>query len=543
MTDRAPQDASMSETDALAHDTVRSEVHDGGTLRDAASGPLALRLPARWLEEHSVLPLRAADGVAHVAADLSANAAPPAVVADALQRALDADIVWVHFDAADIRAALVAAPRTGARGGATLRTNGNASGAASEAGQTTSGVDSFESTDDLLALASREPVVQVVNALLAEAVRTGASDIHLESVASGLRVRMRLDGVLREIQQLGQPFRAAVISRIKVLAGLDIAERRLPQDGRTRVRAGDRDMDVRVSTLPALHGESVVLRLLDGGGSGAMRTLAELGIAPDVYEGLTRMLARSSGLVLVTGPTGSGKTTTLYAALAERSTSGVKVVTVEDPVEYRLDGVVQLPVNPKAGFGFPTALRAILRHDPDVILVGEMRDVETAEIAVQAALTGHLVLSTLHTTDATGALARLTEMGVPAYLLAATLQGVLAQRLVRTVCISCAAERAPSAEELAVLGPAHRVAQLREGKGCRACAGTGFRGRAAMTEFLPLHEELRTQFVAGASLDALRTAVRARGVRSLRDDGWRLVAEGRTTVAEVLRVVSEDDAP
>ncbi len=497
---------------------------DARDLRAAAEGELALRLPARWLEEYAVLPLAVEDGAVLVAAD---GALPP-LVADALSRAFGAPVRVVACAAADIRAALVAAPRGhGAVGDGDDPLRGEAA----------------ESLDDLRALASREPVVQVVNAMLAEAVRAGASDIHVESVASGLRIRLRLDGVLHDAQQLGRGFQAAVISRLKVLAGLDIAERRLPQDGRTRVRIGARELDIRVSTLPALHGESLVLRLLDGGGGANTRALAELGMSAAVLTQLTRMLARSSGLVLVTGPTGSGKTTTLYAALAERSTSGVKVVTVEDPVEYRLEGVVQLPVNPKAGFGFANALRAILRHDPDVILVGEMRDAETAEIAVQAALTGHLVLSTLHTTDATGALPRLVEMGVAPYLLAATLHGVLAQRLVRTVCESCAGWRAPTSDERALLGVSHAaITRVRAGGGCAHCAGTGYRGRAAISELLTLDDAMRTQFVAGASLETLRSSARTRGVASLRDDGWRLVAEGRTTVAEVARVVSEDDA-
>ena len=498
---------------------------DARDLREAAAGELALRLPARWLEEYAVLPLAIEDGAALVAADGVLSL----LVADALARALGAPVRAVPFPAADIRAALVSSPR--------------GHGAADNGDDPLRG-EAAESLDDLRALASREPVVQVVNAMLAEAVRAGASDIHVESVESGLRIRLRLDGVLHDAQQLGRGFQAAVISRLKVLAGLDIAERRLPQDGRTRVRVGARELDIRVSTLPALHGESLVLRLLDGGGGTETRRLAELGMAPAVLEQLTRMLARSSGLVLVTGPTGSGKTTTLYAALAERSTPGVKVVTVEDPVEYRLDGVVQLPVNTKAGFGFANALRAILRHDPDVILVGEMRDAETAEIAVQAALTGHLVLSTLHTTDATGALPRLVEMGVAPYLLAATLHGVLAQRLVRTVCETCATWHAPTNEERALLGASIAlITRVRAGGGCGECANTGYRGRAAISELLVLDETMRAQFVAGASLEAMRSAARARGVASLRDDGWRLVTEGRTTIAEVARVVSEDEAP
>jgi general secretion pathway protein E len=296
-----------------------------------------------------------------------------------------------------------------------------------------------------------------------------------------------------------------------------------------------------VSTLPALHGESLVLRLLDSGGRDG-RTLGDLGITAAVQEAWAQLVGRSSGLLLVTGPTGSGKTTTLYAALAARSTPGVKVVTVEDPVEYRLDGVVQLPVNTKAGFGFPNALRAILRHDPDVILVGEMRDAETADIAVQAALTGHLVLSTLHTTDATGALARLTEMGVPPYLLAATLQGVLAQRLVRRTCDACGAWRALTrAEAAAARDISPPMAAVREGRGCDACAQSGYRGRAAITELLTVDDALRAAFVAGISLDALRALVRERGVTSLQHDGWRAVREGHTTIDEVTRVVSEDD--
>ncbi|HYW31388.1 MAG TPA: GspE/PulE family protein [Gemmatimonas sp.] len=553
---------------------------DARALRDAALGSLALRLPVRWLEEHAVLPLSEhADGSIVVAAD----GEPPALVADALRRVLGAPATFVQHSAGDIRAALLSSPRLLTGGGEHGAQRSGVTAAAGETGSAlgvASGSDNgTESLDDLRALASREPVVQVVNAILAEAIRAGASDVHVESTAAGLRVRMRLDGVLHDAQQLGHGFQAAVLSRLKVLAGLDIAERRVPQDGRARVRVGDRDVDVRVSTLPALHGESIVMRLLDGAGlhsgAGGTRRLTDLGLSESMCGRLARMLARSSGLVLVTGPTGSGKTTTLYAALAERSTTGVKVVTVEDPVEYRLDGVVQLPVNPKAGFGFPTALRAILRHDPDVILVGEMRDVDTAEIAVQAALTGHLVLSTLHTTDATGALARLAEMGVPRYLIAATLHGVLAQRLVRTVCDGCAAWRDVTPEERALLGlrggdatkrdstsrnstsrdatsrdassatsdadAVSSIARVREGAGCTACAGTGYRGRAAIAELLVLDEVVRAQFVNDTSLDAMRSAVRARGVASLRDDGWRLVAQGQTTIAEVARVVSEDD--
>ncbi len=507
---------------------------DARDLRAAAAGALAGRLPARWLEEHAVLPLELVSGTVLVAAD----GALAASVRDALERAFDADVRVVPYGAGDIRAAILSAPRGSVHAvtdPVTDPVTGPATGTDLLRGERT------ESLDDLRALASREPVIQVVNAMLAEASRAGASDVHVESLVDGLRVRMRLDGVLRDAQQLGAEFRSAVISRLKVLAGLDIAERRLPQDGRARVRVGDRELDVRISTLPALHGESVVLRLLDGGHADQPSSLEALGLSADVLAQWRVLLQRASGLLLVSGPTGSGKTTTLYAALRERSTPGVKVVTVEDPVEYRLDGIVQLPVNARAGFGFPNALRAILRHDPDVILVGEMRDAETADIAVQAALTGHLVLSTVHTTDATAALARLQEMGVPPYLLSATLQGVLAQRLVRKVCTHCGAWRALTAPERERTREFHApITQVREGPGCAQCAGTGFRGRVAIAELLVLDDALRSAFTQGASLVALRTMLRSRGTRSLRDDGWRCVAAGDTTIDEVDRMVSED---
>jgi len=506
---------------------------DARDLRAAAAGELAGRLPARWLEEQAVLPLELENGMLQVAADGMIAAS----VQDALERAFDAEVLVVPYGAGDIRAAILSAPRVASTDAVAAR-----GGAEGLRGDLLRG-DLTESLDDLRALASREPVIQVVNAMLAEASRAGASDVHVESRPDGLRVRMRLDGVLRDAQQLGAEFRTAVISRLKVLAGLDIAERRLPQDGRARVRVGDRELDLRISTLPALHGESVVLRLLDGGHADQPSSLEALGLSADILAQWRALLQRPSGLLLVSGPTGSGKTTTLYAALRERSTPGVKVVTVEDPVEYRLDGIVQLPVNVRAGFGFPNALRAILRHDPDVILVGELRDAETADIAVQASLTGHLVLSTVHTTDATAALARLQEMGVPPYLLSATLQGVLAQRLVRRVCAQCGTWRALTEHERVRTAEARvPITRLREGGGlCAHCAGTGFRGRVAIAELLVIDDALRGAFTQGASLVELRAMVRARGVRSLREDGWRCVAAGDTTIDEVDRMVSEDD--
>lgn len=487
---------------------------DGRMLREAASGELARRFPWRWLDEQAVLPLRLESDANGVIAWVAADGDVPELVQAALVRRLEARLHMVPTRASDIRAALLAA---------------RAPDTAEGTHDATVADDRVASIDDLRAQASREPVVQLVHAMLAEAVRAGASDLHVESTANGLRIRQRLDGVLRDVQTLGMEFRAAVISRIKVMASLDIAERRLPQDGRTRLQVAGREVDVRVATLPALHGESVVLRLLDGNQAGATETLESLGFSDALLTRWRQLVHRPDGLLLATGPTGSGKSTTLHAALRERSTADVKVVTVEDPVEYRVDGAVQLPVNMRSGFGFASALRAMLRHDPDVILVGEMRDVETAELAVRAALTGHLVLSTLHTTDAAGAVQRLRDMGIAPYLLAGTLRGVLAQRLLRRVCAACREQRTPSLAERSAyaaaqqrspgIGPATLDA-IAGGGGCGACSGTGFRGRVAIGELLEPESPV------------------ASPLPDLIGDGWRAVAAGLTTPGELYRVLT-----
>ena len=501
-------------------------------LRAAAAGAMARELPAAWLEAHLVLPLGLADdGALRVAA----GGQPDATVVDALARRFARPVRLVPVPPQDLRAAVLAAARE------------TPTAAASDllVGEQASDVD-------LRALADEAPVVTVVDALLRDALRLGASDVHLESAADGVRVRFRLDGVLRDVERVAAPLRAGVVSRVKVLAGLDGAERRRPQDGRARLRVAGangapREVDLRVATLPALHGESVVLRILDHGGGGGARDLAALGMPDAVRARFERLLARTTGLVLVTGPTGSGKTTSLYAALARVATPGVKVVTVEDPVEYRMPGVVQVAVQPAVGLTFASALRAILRHDPDVVLVGEMRDRETAETAVQAALTGHLVFSTLHTTDAAGGVARLADMGVERFLIAATVQGILAQRLVRVLCDACAVPAAPDASELATLvalaGDATDDAapRWRRAVGCAACANTGFRGRTGIYELLTVTEAMRALIAAGAPQDALRAQARRDGLGPRAADGLRLARAGRTTLDEVLRVAHLDD--
>ncbi len=400
-----------------------------------------------------------------------------------------------------------------------------------------------EGADDELAtdvrdLANQPPVIRYVNLLVRDAYDAGASDIHLEATRSGLAARFRVDGVLSQAPEPPSHLHHAVISRIKLLAELDIAERRRPQDGRIRVRLESRELDLRVSTVPTMYGESVVLRLLDRGGSPV--SLAAIGMSPAVLQATMRFAQRPHGMLLVTGPTGSGKTTTLYAALQLRNASAEKIVTVEDPIEYQLPAITQVPVHRQANVTFASALRAILRQDPDVVMIGEMRDSETAEIAVQAAMTGHLVFSTLHTNDAIGAVPRLLDLGIPDYLVAATLEAVVAQRLVRRICDDCRTAYEPSAEQAArvTARPAMHVRFYR-GLGCATCRGTGYRGRVGIFELLAVTDELRDAITRGVNRTQLRAIAAEGGFTPLRADGWLKVEAGLTTIEEVLRVVQD----
>ena len=393
-------------------------------------------------------------------------------------------------------------------------------------------------TSDARDLANQPPVVRYVNLLIREAYDAGASDIHLESTRDGVRTRFRIDGVLQP--GIDPPPRSdrAVVSRVKLLADLDIAERRRPQDGRIRVRLKDRELDLRVSAVPTVFGESVVLRLLDRGG-GAI-ALEALGLSAELFAAMQRLAQRPHGLILVTGPTGSGKTTTLYSALGLRAARAEKIITLEDPVEYSLESVAQVPVHAETGVTFASMLRSILRQDPDVVFVGEMRDSETAELAVQAALTGHVVFSTLHTNDAVGAIPRLLDLGIPSYLVTSTLQAVLAQRLVRTICEACKERYIPDAAALAALGPADEApAELYRGRGCAACRRTGYRGRTGLFELLALDDALREAVVTKPSCARLDQLARDSGMQTLRADGWAKVQAGVTTVEEVLRVTRD----
>jgi general secretion pathway protein E len=400
--------------------------------------------------------------------------------------------------------------------------------------------DHLPQVADLLESEDDAPIVRLINAVLSQAVRENASDIHVEAFETRSVVRFRVDGVLRDVLEPPQAAHGVIVSRIKIMARLDIAEKRQPQDGRITLRLAGRPVDVRVSTLPTAHGERVVMRLLDK--QAGRLNLTSLGMPRETLNTLDKLINQPHGIILVTGPTGSGKTTTLYAALGQLDTKRHNIMTVEDPIEYDLEGIGQTQVNPKVDVTFARALRAILRQDPDIIMIGEIRDLETAQIAVQASLTGHLVLATLHTNDAAGAVTRLVDMGVEPFLVASSLLGVLAQRLVRKLCPDCRRVRAPDAAE-------RRLLQFRNGKadgvelyspvGCDACGLTGYQGRTGIFELLVVDDAMRALIHDGASEDRLRDHARELGMRNLREDGLRWVREGLTTLEEVLRVSRE----
>ena len=382
-------------------------------------------------------------------------------------------------------------------------------------------------------------IIRFVNQVLRDAIELRASDIHLEPFEDEFRIRYRIDGVLQDIPVPAQlkRFQPAIVSRVKILSHLNIAEKRLPQDGRIKIRIDDGEVDIRVSVIPMLHGEAVVMRLLRQ--NATLRGMGELDMDARELERFRRVLQLPHGIILVTGPTGSGKTSTLYTALNEINDSVRKIITIEDPIEYQLKGVNQIQVSEKSGLTFARGLRSILRHDPDVILIGEIRDQETAQIAVQASLTGHLVVSTLHTNDAPGALTRLVDMGVEPYLVASSLEAVLAQRLVRVLCQHCKqADPSPTAQAFKARLGIPASATIYRSVGCRECRHTGFYGRHAIFEWMDTDSEIRQLLLKNASTDEIRDTARRAGMRTLAEDGWRLVQLGITTVEEVLSVTT-----
>ena len=403
-----------------------------------------------------------------------------------------------------------------------------------QAGQSL-GSEAAKDSAKLVELASQAPVVRLVDTVLFEAVSRRASDVHIEAFERDVFIRYRIDGRCYQVAQPPKSLALAIASRIKVLSNLDVAELRLPQDGRILLNVNDRQIDLRVSTLPTMHGESIVLRVLDK--RSLDKSLGELGMDSATQQTMERLIQRPNGLLLVTGPTGAGKTTTLYACLSQLNRPEVKLITTEDPVEYDLKGLVQVAINTKIELTFATCLRAILRHDPDVIMVGEIRDRDTAQIAVQASLTGHMVFSTLHTNDAPGAVTRLLDMGLEPFLVTSTVVGVMAQRLVRALCPQCRAPYEATPEDLAALHlrPEEIEHHLMRAVGCDACQGIGFKGRVGLYELLVMSEGLRPLILERASVSDIQATARTEGMRTLRQDGISKVLAGMTTVEEMIR--------
>jgi general secretion pathway protein E len=488
------------------------------------------RLPYAFAKRHGVISARQLEQ----GFELWARPGVRASVLAEVQRALGGTMTVRELAATAFDAALARAYERGTSQAAEIVTDLDASLDLAALAQTLPRVaDLLESEDDA-------PIVRLINALFSQAVRDNASDIHIEAFDQRSVVRFRRDGMLRDVLEPPQAAHAALVSRIKIMASLDIAEKRQPQDGRIALRLAGRPVDVRVSILPTAHGERVVLRLLDK--QAGRLNLTGLGMPDPTLASLRDLVRQPHGIILVTGPTGSGKTTTLYAALGQLDAKHTNIVTVEDPIEYDLDGVGQTQVNPRIELTFARALRAILRQDPDVVMIGEIRDLETAQIAVQASLTGHLVLATLHTNDAVGAVTRLVDMGIEPFLVASSLRGVLAQRLVRRLCAACRRAHAPDAAELRLLRNGNGgidSAQLYTAAGCEACAYTGYQGRTGIFELFLIDDGARRLIHDRASEAELSAYAKGSGMRNLREDGLRWVRSGETSLEEVLRVSRE----
>ncbi len=402
-------------------------------------------------------------------------------------------------------------------------------------------VDMEADAEDVLDIANKAPIIRLLNSIIFEAIKTRASDIHLQPFTDSVVVRFRIDGILYNMKTIPKKVQDALISRVKVMGKMDIAERRLPQDGRAAVRVGDGEVDLRISSVPTAFGERIVFRLLDK--TQEVFSLEEIGLSTSHFELINRLVGYSHGIVLVTGPTGSGKTTTLYATLTRMNSQEKNIITIEDPIEYQLPAVSQIQVSNKKGLTFAAGLRSLLRQDPDVMMVGEIRDIETARISIQAALTGHLVFSTLHTNDAASAVTRLLDIGIEPYLVASSLIAVIAQRLVRLICPDCKSEYEPTEPELAEINL--QMEDLHDGvlwvgMGCDTCLNTGYQKRTAIYEILPIGDEVRRQVIARVGASKIKAAAIERGVPSMRMDGARKVLDGQTTIEEVLRVTQAD---
>jgi len=487
------------------------------------------KVPTKVVFQHNVMPMRADNGTLIVAANDPFNL----TMLEAVRLVTKSRVQLALCTAADIAKAL---KRYYGVGAATL----------DELMQkNVLDIDEIEeiTKSDLESGDQEASVVKFVNQIIAEAYKERATDIHMEPMENDLRIRYRVDGVLHQtpVPPHLKRFQAAIISRIKVMANMDIAERRLPQDGRINVRSGGQEIDVRVSTIPTAYGESVSLRLLTR--SNIFLGLDSLGLSKEDEKTVRKLVDLPHGIILVTGPTGSGKSTSLYAFLSTINSIDQRIITIEEPVEYELPGVNQISVKSEIGLTFASGLRHILRQDPDVIMVGEVRDLETAEIAIRAALTGHLVFSTLHTNDAPGAITRLIDMGIEPFLVSSSVEALIAQRLIRTICKACKEEYKPDPEFLHEVGfPVKEKSRFYRGRGCEECRFTGFKGRSAIYEILVMGEALRPLIIERASSSSIKQAAIARGMKTLRDDGWDKVKFGLTTVEEVARVTQEDEA-
>ena len=487
---------------------------------------LVEQLPIQYLKKHEVFPFQSEDGTLRIA------------VNDPLDLEV-LDDLRILFGQNEIRPVLVPAREILS---AINRTYGQANDTTEQImqdlGEEADSQHLFtelEVGEDLLDETSEAPIIKLVNHIFSQAVKSQASDIHIEPYQQHLQVRFRLDGVLHNVLSPPRRLHAAIVSRIKVMARLDIAEKRLPQDGRTEVKIGERLVDVRVSSLPTAFGERVVLRLLEK--SGKLLSMEEIGLTAAALAEMKRLLHLSHGIILVTGPTGSGKTTSLYAALSSINSPDKNILTIEDPIEYQLDGIGQMQVNPKINLTFVSGLRSMVRQDPDVILVGEIRDRETADIAIHAALTGHLVFSTLHTNDSASAVTRLIDMGIEPFLVSTAVQAIIAQRLVRLLCTHCKEAYEPEEAQWAELRSSREVAgPIFRADGCEKCLETGYRGRTGIYEFLPLSEAIKGLVLKTSDANQINKVARAEGMASLREDGINKVMEGRTTISEVLRV-------
>jgi general secretion pathway protein E len=491
--------------------------------------PLTIGIPTKFMEEYRLFPLKLSDGILSVA---MANPLDLYAI-DALKLRTDCRIkVYVSKESE----VLEAVERYFGSGSSTMeRIIEDIPEGELHYLQT----EDNEDIDHLRDMAQEAPVIRLVNLIISKAIESKASDIHIEAFENQLKVRYRIDGVLYDTESPPKRLQAAIISRIKIMAEMNIAERRLPQDGRVRLRVMGKKVDLRVSTIPTIYGESVVMRILDR--SSIMLDLDDLGFPPHSKKQFEALIRKPHGIILVTGPTGSGKTTTLYAALDKINSPDKKIITVEDPIEYQLTGVNQIQVKPKIGLTFASGLRSIVRQDPDIMMVGEIRDLETAEIAIQSALTGHLVFSTLHTNDAPGAITRLLDMGVEHYLASSCLEGILAQRLVRVVCRSCGQELEPDQQTLRLMGRDNiNGLKICKGKGCKECNFTGYRGRVGIFELLIINDEIRQMILEKTSTNVIRQRAIALGMTTLREDGWDKVRQKITSVEEVLRVTQEE---